>query len=261
MTDAPDRKQRVDTSLCGVAARCLSIDIEVGVNDRRIDRFAAVRGDSGQGFVLRGKAQVGEALARLDTFAQGAELLLGHNIVAFDAPFLGAANAGLQLLKLPMLDTLRLNPLAFPRDPHHHLVKHYQEGALKRASRSDPDLDARLTLTLLEDQTEAMRSTGATQPDLPAAWHWLTCVDDADAAVDAFFTHVREQSCPSDVEGRAAVSRCLAGHGCDAQGTAILSQPRRSGWAVAYALAWLSVAGARNAPRCSTGFASVMSAS
>jgi ATP-dependent DNA helicase RecQ len=29
------------------------------------------------------------------------------------------------------IDTLWLNPLAFPRNPYHHLVKHYQDGRLQ----------------------------------------------------------------------------------------------------------------------------------
>ena len=35
------------------APRCLSIDLEVGVRDGRIHRFAAVRGDTGQSFVSK----------------------------------------------------------------------------------------------------------------------------------------------------------------------------------------------------------------
>ena len=29
------------------------------------------------------------------------------------------------------IDTLWLNPLAFPRNPYHHLVKHYHDGRLR----------------------------------------------------------------------------------------------------------------------------------
>ena len=39
-----------------------------------------------------------------------------------------------------------LNPLAFPRNPYHHLVKHYQDGQLNRGRVNDPELDARLAL-------------------------------------------------------------------------------------------------------------------
>ena len=226
-----------------VAKRCLSIDLEVGVQDQRIDQFAAVRGDSGLAFVHRGGTKLADALAKLDAFAHGSEFLLGHNIVAFDVPFLAAAKADLRLLNLPVLDTLRLNPLAFPRNPYHHLVKHYQEGQLKRGRLNDPDLDARLTLALLNDQLIALRAMAENKPDLLSAWHWLTCTDDAAAAVDAFFAQVRGQARPDDVQATAAIGHCLAGQACETQGAAILAHPGRDGWALAYALAWLSVAG------------------
>src|SRR4030067_417315 len=95
------------------APRCLSLDLEVGIKDSRIHHFAAVRGDNGEAFVGHGK-QLQTELVRLDEFAAGVAFLLGHNLIAFDAPHLTAAKPDLSLLKLPQVDTLRLNPLAFP---------------------------------------------------------------------------------------------------------------------------------------------------
>ena len=111
------------------------------------------------------------ALARLDDFAEGCSFLLGHNLIAFDAPHLAAAKPDLRLLGLPMVDTLRLNPLAFPRNPYHHLVKHYQDGQLKRGRLNDPELDARLTLAVFHDQHTALWSSNQTTPELPLIWH------------------------------------------------------------------------------------------
>jgi ATP-dependent DNA helicase RecQ len=54
------------------------------------------------------------ALEKLDALAEGASFLLGHNLIAFDLPHLAAAKPDLRLLQLPVVDTLRLNPLAFP---------------------------------------------------------------------------------------------------------------------------------------------------
>ena len=61
---------------------------------------------------------MGPALARLDAYAEGASCVLGHNLIAFDLPHLQAANPNLRLLRLPPIDTLRLSPLAFPRNPY-----------------------------------------------------------------------------------------------------------------------------------------------
>ena len=68
------------------------------------------------------------ALAELDALAEGAAFPLDHNPIVFDLPHLAAANPDLRLLKMSAVDTLRLNPLAIPRHPYHHLVKHYQDG-------------------------------------------------------------------------------------------------------------------------------------
>ena len=56
---------------------------------------------------------------------------------------------------MPVLDTLRLSPLAFPANPYHRLVKHYQDGGLLRGQVNNPELDARLALDLLDEQRDA----------------------------------------------------------------------------------------------------------
>ncbi len=167
------------------APRCLSIDLEVNKSDSRIREFAAVRGDTGRVCVYKGGDLV-RALAELDDLADGAAFILGHNLVGFDALHLAAANPNLRLLKLPMVDTLRLNPLAFPRNPYHHLVKHYQDGRLNSGQRNDPLADARLALDLFKDQHRAFQHVHAATPDWILALHWLTAVDDTVSGLNAF---------------------------------------------------------------------------
>ncbi len=224
------------------APRCLSIDLEVGIRDGRIHSFAAVKGDTGESRVFR-KGKLAAALAELDDFAEGAAFLLGHNLIAFDLPHLAAAKPDMRLLALPAVDTLRLNPLAFPRNPYHHLVKHYQDGQLQRGRLNDPELDARLTLDLFRDQLQAMRET---VPDLLLAWHWLTTADDAASGFDAFFAALRGQPRPAKADAQAAIMRRLAGCACLTQARDIASDAllhERHGWALAYGLSWLAVAG------------------
>ena len=130
-----------------------------------IRAFGAVRGDTGEGY--SGGGTVSD-LARLDELAEGVDFVLGHNLIAFDFPHLAAACPGLGLLKLPAVDTLRLSPLAFPRNPYHHLVKHYQDGGLKRGRVNDPELDSRITLEVFGDQRQALKRA---PPDRkPPAW-------------------------------------------------------------------------------------------
>ena len=217
----------------------LSLDLEVGKRNGRIHAFAAVRSDTGRSFEFHGDKLMA-ALAKLDTFAAGADALLGHNLIAFDLPHLEAAQPNLRLLRLPAVDTLRLNPLAFPRNPYHHLVKHYQDGQLKRGRINDPELDARLTLEVFQNQHPALRQSA---PDLLAAWHWLSAADADGAGFDACFAALRQAPRPSDADAERAIRAQLAGKACRNQCQNILTDASQQGWALAYALAWLSVAG------------------
>ena len=219
--------------------RCLSLDLEISRKSERIRAFGAVRADTGQGYSGGGSAS---ELAKLDDLADGASFLLGHNLIAFDLPHLAAAQPGLRLLKLPAVDTLRLSPLAFPRNPYHGLVKHYQDGGLKQGRVNDPELDSRLALEVFRDQQAALKETA---PDLLTAWHWLTTLEAEvlDRGLDDFFSKVRGVPRPSDTQARAAIGRRLLGMACVTQGWEVLSKAREYGWALAYTLAWLSVAG------------------
>ena len=222
--------------------RCLSLDLEVGRRDGRIHAFAAVRAETEEALTFRGGA-LGLGLARLDAFAGGADCLLGHNLIAFDLPHLAAANPDLRLLRLPAVDTLRLNPLAFPRNPYHRLVKHYQDGQLKRGRVNDPELDARLVLEVFDNQQEKLKALRDEAPDLLAAWHRLAATAPGGAGFDAFFAAVRGAPRPSGAQAHAAIRERLAGAACENHCREILADPARHGWALAYALAWLSVAG------------------
>ena len=217
----------------------LSLDLEVSKRDHRIRAFAAVRPDVEQPLVFHG-GDLTAALAKLDDFAAGADFLLGHNLIAFDLPYLKAAKSDLRILELPPVDTLWLNPLAFPRNPYHHLVKHYQDGQLKRGRLNDPELDARLALKVFDRQQSALRDAPFS---LLAAWHWLTGTGPDSAGFDAVFATIRYSPRPTEAAANAAIRERLAGIACQNRGQDILENVAQSGWPLAYALAWLSVSG------------------
>lgn len=220
--------------------RCLSLDLEVNVSDQRIRALAGVRPDIGKSLVFpSGKESLAAALAELDKLAAGADFALGHNLIAFDLPRLKAKSPLLRLLQLPAVDTLRLNPLAFPRNPYHHLVKHYQDGQLRRGRVNDPELDARLTLEVFSDQHKALL---AAPNDLLTAWHWLTSARNG-TGFDWVFTLLRQSGRPSDSEAHEAMRRRLADSACDTHAKEAIANASRQSWPLAYALAWLSVAG------------------
>ena len=225
------------------APPCLSLDLEVGTQDSRIHAFGAVRPDTNQRLVFSG-GNLTAALAQLDQLAQGANFLLGHNLITFDLRHLAAAKSDLRLLQLPAVDTLWLNPLAFPRNPYHHLVKHYQDGQLTRGRLNDPELDARLALDVFRDQCQALRKA---PPDLLLAWHWLTTADKAGGAgFNRIFSDLRHTHRPADTEARAAIRKQLEGRACLTHGRAAMRDAAQHGWALAYALAWLSVSGSNS---------------
>ena len=225
-----------------LAARCVSLDLEVGKSDQRIHALAAVRATAEPLSFTKGLGGAGlaRALKALDDYAGGAEFVLGHNLIAFDLPHLAAAQPGLRLLALPAVDTLRLSPLAFPANPYHHLVKHYQDAALLRGQINNPELDARATLELFADEEEAL---GRAAPNLLRAWHWLTTGAETDRGFDAFFTDLRGASRPDDATAQAAIAQCFAGIVCVCGGRKAQEAAAQDGWPLAYALAWLSVAG------------------
>ncbi len=219
---------------------CVSLDLEV-VGDR-IDAFGAVRSDTGQGLVHSGRGVVA-ALAGLDDLAKGASFLLGHNLIDFDLPHLAAVQPNLWLLEMPVMDTLRLSPLAFPRNPYHRLIKHYQDGGIRSGRRNDPEWDARIALELFDDEREALATS---DPDLLVAWHWLCTPDStgADRALDEFFQQVRRAHRPSQADAVRSIGRRLERNGsCMTRMRSIMADLDDFHWSLAYALAWLSVAG------------------
>ena len=221
-------------------SHCLSLDLEVGRSNQRIHSFAGVRPDTGQSLTFpTARRGLTWALNNLDDLSDGADLLLGHNIIDFDLPHLRAANPDLRLLRLPAVDTLRLNPLAFPRNPYHHLVKHYQDGQLRRGRVNDPELDARLTLQVFDNQLKALTEAPS---DLLTAWHWLTTIDDGDG-FDMVFSLLRDSPRPSGSEAHEAIRSRLHGASCQTQANEVMEDISRNGWELSYALAWLSVAG------------------
>ena len=179
----------------------------------------------------------------MDTLADEAAFLLGHNLIAFDLPHLRALQPNLRLLEKPVVDTLRLNPLAFPKNPYHHLVKHYQDGQLLGTRKNNPLLDAELALQVFIDQVSRLEQAHVDQPDLVLAWHWLTTRDQGVTGVNSFFMKIRARPQPSDEEARAAIARRLQGNSCQVASQQIVGQAEYLGWSLAYALAWLSVAG------------------
>jgi ATP-dependent DNA helicase RecQ len=235
----------VSTSLPAWPAwlQACSIDIESNpAQDDRIFRLAALRGDRDACVdlhVLRTRSD--EVRQRLDEVAAGARFLVGHNLSRHDLPLLAQQYPGLQCLNLPLIDTLELSALAFPRNPYHRLVKGYK---LVSEARSEPLLDARLALELLADEIQAFEALHATDPAWCGTLHALL---QQDSALDALFTRIRGASAPEAAAVRAAVHGGFADLCCGTRlqrlGDEELAGDVGLRWPIAYALSWLRVAG------------------
>ncbi len=223
-------------------ANCLAIDLEIGRESGRIHQLAGLRADTTETLVYP-PGDLIQAMDALDRLAEGAAFLLGHNLIAFDLPQLRAAQPNLRLLEKPAIDTLRLNPLAFPKNPYHHLVKHYQDGQLLGNRKNNPLLDAELALEVFADQAASLNAMQESSPDLLLAWHWLTTRDNSVSGLNRFFMTIRRRPAPGDAEAQAAIGRLLDGNACRPAACRIIADAAQTTWPLAYALAWLSVAG------------------
>ena len=109
------------------APRCISIDIETPhTGEPAIHKLAALRADTGAHVVVQGSFSAADLARRLDELVDGAAFVLGHNVRRHDLPVLQQLFPELELLRLPVIDTLELSPLAFPENPYHRLVKDYK---------------------------------------------------------------------------------------------------------------------------------------
>lgn len=147
--------------------KSLIFDLEVAPGKAeqpdRIFMVGALRPDTGVELERKVGKDLPAVLAALDSLGEGASFVLGHNVIAHDLPLLQRHAPHLSLHQLPVIDTLRLSPLAFPQNPYHRLVKDYK---LIRDSLNSPLSDCRSTLTLFQDQRQAftqLRETHLTE--------------------------------------------------------------------------------------------------
>ena len=256
--EAPD--EPIEAMLAG----SLLLDLETAGRDR-LKEIGAVFG--GRVFRRAGDFRLDQALAELDALAHGARRVLGHNLLVHDLPVLRDLAPRLELLRLPVVDTLVLSPLAFPANPYHRLVKDYK---LVRAAKSDPVADARLAASLFADQERAFAELAGQDPRLLAFFSFCLrgdaelegcarALDEIGAAVHHTTVHrktihrktvhrktVHRKTVPLDARGARELLGerfgAIVCRGALDRLVAELDDPaRRPPWA--YVAAWLGVAG------------------
>lgn len=227
-----------------ILGSCVSIDLEIDPRTARIFGLAAVTLDpETTSVVVNGALKAG--LQRLDRFCRGFDHVIGHNILRHDLPHLAAVAPTFVALADAPIDTLWLNPLAFPRNPYHHLVKHYQDGRLQTGHVNDPEFDARLVFEVLENQINAFAALNDRSPDALTAYHYLCCRTPQSGGFDRLFVTIRGAARPETAEAHGAIRRVLGSAACSTMVERVLGRldDTSLGWPMAYALSWVSVAG------------------
>ena len=222
------------------APRCLCLDLEVDPVDKRILKIGALRPDTGQFLHFKGKYSLVAALGEVDGLAVGATFVLGHNVIRHDLNLLKALAPGLRLLELPVVDTLALSPLAFPRNPYHHLVKDYR---LLNLAVNDPLADAERTVGLLRDERDALQRE---VPEVLRAYHYLLVPEGGNSGLNNFFKALTNAARPGREQAVSVLCQILDGRVCQLRLSRLLTEDIADAAlrpAIAYVLAWLRVAG------------------
>ena len=225
---------------------CVIVDLELEA-DGEVRTLGAIRGER----ELRTPEHLStrDALGQLDDFARGARFVVGHNIVAHDRRFIEMHDAAAELLRMPLVDTLYLAPLAFPQRPYHKLLKDYKLGV----EQSDPVEDCRIALGFLRECWEVLSQREREWRGLVSVYR--TCFNDSDAeggisarrlsGTGSFLGALGARALPGDRQLRG-FAHYASGRACRnalaRELPKLLAEPAGRP-AAAYALAWLSVAG------------------
>ncbi len=222
--------------------RMLFLDLETNLKGDCISKAGlCIESLNGGMAWLWGESQPKPLLqGRLDDALFGAVAISGHNIWRHDLPVLAKQFPNLALLeKLPVVDTLELSPLCFPRNPYHALEKDYKPTGREE---NDPLGDAVLARQLFRREREVLSEWRERDPKFHRAIHGLCAT--GEGRLERGYALVFGGSLPSEESVVDAIRECAGRNGC---GTAAkrfeIPLLREERMALAYVLAWLSVAG------------------
>ena len=218
----------------------VALDLELHPETHAILKIGAIRPADNATLSVQGHFQRQDALKRLDDFCRDAAFLLGHNISRHDLPYLTAHEAWLRLCSLPLLDTLFLSPLAFPKNPYHRLVKDYK---LVKQAVNNPVEDARCTISLFHDQLAAFAQM---EPNLLGLYGRLLHGSSPHDAYRRLFEWLTQRPLPDLAACRAIWAQQTAHKVCRNQSAAVFDEVvnvPESAACLAYILAWVRIAG------------------
>ncbi|TFA85131.1 ATP-dependent DNA helicase RecQ [Pseudomonas sp. LAIL14HWK12:I2] len=216
----------------------------------KITMVGAFRPDTCQELELKISKDLPQALSELDALGEGADCVLGHNIIAHDLPLLKSCAPNLSLHSLSVVDTLRLSPLAFPKNPYHRLIKDYK---LIRESLNSPLGDCKSTLALFQDQQDSFTDLQMTNALELSCYQTLIAPNGSD--LEPVFRTITGSNAFSREELRRSIPKLLVETDpayerrykvCQTHLDRLLDEEldcEDMRWPFAYALAWLRVSG------------------
>jgi ATP-dependent DNA helicase RecQ len=125
------------------------IDLEIHSKTQQLLKIGAWHPLKNKSLYYAGRFNRNDALQALFKFISSCDFIVGHNIHEHDWPYLIEKDVTFKSLSNKLIDTLTLNPLAFPENPYHSLVKDYK---MQRESINDPVEDCKQTEKLFKDQ-------------------------------------------------------------------------------------------------------------
>ena len=151
----------------------LIFDLETDRDSGALLQIGALRSDNGARYespILHDDTARTAAIAALEALAADVQYLMGHNILAHDLPVLHQYAPASPLHDLPVIDTLRLSPLAFPQNPYHRLLKDYK---IVRTGKNSPLADCEACWRLFHDQSAAFSKLRQEAPETFALYRQL----------------------------------------------------------------------------------------
>ena len=231
----------------------VALDLET-THQGVIRHIGAIEASSNQSFDRQKiqSSQLQTHLLALDQFARNARFILGHNLIGHDLPVLESIYPDLELLKKPVIDTLYLSPLAFPKNPYHRLVKDYK---LVRDTINDPVADAKLAYAVFKEQYQAFQQQFEQTPDLIRFYHYCFSTatfmgnsNDCKGLTEVFETLVTKPF-QSDKEAGDSFIQLCGQKACPHQAKTIaerLTSDQNLKALLPYCLAWIQVSDANS---------------
>ena len=219
-----------------VLDRSLLLDLET-TPDGKLLKVGAICAEEQR--LLKGRFGKSDVVRALDDLSRNADYVLGHNILGHDLPLLQKKFPELHLHRLPVIDTLYLSPVAFPENPYHHLVKDYR---LLSTALNDPVCDARNAGLLFQEQCDVIQKFKLSDKGLVQFYAWAF----SETMLPLF--HALGIEPFTNQEAINYFTSRVAALGCQtaAQSLALKIGHLQARESLAYALAWLRVAGSNS---------------